>query len=77
MEEMLEIVWNNFSANRVVDAKFTRGTWPAVWIWWVWYPASPVFHCTPMLSHRIRHVDVNRTQSILLYGQAARAISIG
>jgi hypothetical protein len=72
MEEMLEIVRNNFSANRVVDAKFTKGL-----AWLLLFFAIDVAVHIGQVRRSFMFDYVNHPQSILLYGQAARAISIG
>ena len=54
----------SIDSNRVVDAKFL-----------LLYVLLFVYHTSPSFMYSCR--SVHHTQSILLYGQAARAISIG
>ncbi len=59
-------------SNRVVDAKFTKGL-----AWLLSYFAIDCALRIGQVRRSFMFDYVNHAQSILLYGQAARAISIG
>ncbi len=59
-------------SNRVVDAKFTKGL-----AWLLLFVAIDVAVHIGQVRRSFMFDYVNHAQSILLYGQAARAISIG